>query len=566
MPRPSLLACLALAVAAATTPGCAKMLRGYAATESDAVRLPPPGSAQWSDAEWGGFYVLYGDFGSLTTDNLATNAVPWKLVTSMPDVVPEPFFAGGRFGWRPAPGEPLRRFGVVYGATLAGPPGLTQVIRAGAWTDVPVGYARGTVQRSLPDLTLDLASTNCSMCHLGRGWDAGGQPTNRVWWGIPNHSIDFDGLIAAITAAMLDPRATDEALIAAMQRRYPEMGEAEIATYRKYVLPAFKKAIREAKARWGSLHPWRFGGPGFSHGVALLRDALASDKAALGPGDFPAAFVKIPNLYGVTEKRWLLIDGSYEAARRGTERSRFVDHLVGFLPVFGTSIERSVEEAPRLDKVVAFLSTLQPPPFPGPVDAAAAARGAVVYGERCSYCHGDRAPDGAYRYPSVRTPVAEIGTDPTRGRALDADLARRFEETEIGRFEHFRATGAYMPPPLHGVWASAPYFHNGSVPTLWHVLTPDARPRRFLTGGHPYDFKRVGVACTPDRARAGPGSVLLATLGEPVCAYPAGYVPWSEPSVYDTTEPGRGNQGHEAPSSGLSDAVKWDLLEYLKTL
>jgi hypothetical protein len=286
--------------------------------------------------------------------------------------------------------------------------------------------------------------------------------------------------------------------------------------------------------------------------VALLRDALASDKAALAAGDFPAAFVKIPNLYGVTEKRWLLIDGSYEAARPGTQRSRFVDHLVGFLPVFGTSIERSVAEEPRLDKVAAFLSTLEPPPFPGPVDAAAAARGAKVYGERCSGCHGDRDASGAYRYPSRRIPVVEIGTDPGRSRALDADLARRFTETEIGKFEHFESTGAYMPPPLHGIWASAPYFHNGSVPTLWAVLTPEERPSRFLTGGHPYDLKRVGIACV-----RGP---------EHLCAYPEGYVPWSEPRVYETGVPGRSNQGHEAPSRGLSDAVKWDLVEYLKTL
>jgi hypothetical protein len=33
----------------------------------------------------------------------------------------------------------------------------------------------------------------------------------------------------------------------------------------------------------------------------------------------------------------------------------------------------------------------------------------------------------------------------------------------------------YIAPPLVGIWASAPYFHNGSVPTLWQVLDPDSR-------------------------------------------------------------------------------------------
>jgi mono/diheme cytochrome c family protein len=524
------------------------MLRGYADTQAPEVQHPPAESRAWSPAAWGGLYVLHGDFGSLTTDNLSTNAVPWKLVQALPDVVPEPFFAGGEYGWQPSPAEPLRRFGIVYGATLAGPPGLAQ---RSTWREVPVGYARGTVRRTFPDVTLDIASTNCSMCHLGRTWDAAGQPTDQVYWGVPNHSVDFDALIAAITRAALDPRATDEALLAAMARRFPAMEAGEVATYRKYVLPAFKKAVRDAQARWGSLHPWRFGGPGFSHGLALLRDALTDHRERLSPLDFPPAHVKIPNLFSVTQKRWLLIDGSYEALHDDGAQ-RFVDHLVAFLPVFGTSIERSIAEAPRLARVAAFLDTLAPPPFPGPIDRQAASRGAAVFAERCAGCHGDRDDSGVYRYPSRRVSVAEIGTDPTRARALTPDLARRYGETDIGAYERFRQTDTYLPPTLHGVWACAPYFHNQSVPTLWHVLTPEARPARFLSGGHALDVRRVGVRCAPDH--------------EGTCGYGRGYIPWSEPRLYDTSEPGRSNQGHVDQVRGLTELVKWDLIEYLKTL
>src|SRR5262245_12051720 len=109
MPSPRTQACLALVVGAAATLGCATMLRGYAETQSRAVTHPPPESATWSDAEWGGHYALHGDFGSLTTDNLSTNAIPWKLINALPDVVPEPFYADGQHGWQPVPNEPLRR-------------------------------------------------------------------------------------------------------------------------------------------------------------------------------------------------------------------------------------------------------------------------------------------------------------------------------------------------------------------------------------------------------------------------------------------------------------------------
>ena len=53
--------------------------------------------------------------------------------------------------------------------------------------------------------------------------------------------------------------------------------------------------------------------------------------------------------------------------------------------------------------------------------------------------------------------------------------------------------GGYVPPPLDGIWASAPYFHNGSVPTVWHVLHPDERPKVWLRSEDGYDFKSVGL-------------------------------------------------------------------------
>jgi len=37
-----------------------------------------------------------------------------------------------------------------------------------------------------------------------------------------------------------------------------------------------------------------------------------------------------------------------------------------------------------------------------------------------------------------------------------------------------RALG-YLAPPLYGVWATAPYFHNGAVPSIWEVLKPSDR-------------------------------------------------------------------------------------------
>ena len=105
-----------------------------------------------------------------------------------------------------------------------------------------------------------------------------------------------------------------------------------------------------------------------------------------------------------------------------------------------------------------------------------------------------------------------------------------------------RDTGAYAAPPLTGLWTSAPYLHNGSVPTLHALMRPDERPDRFAVGSHRIDMTRVGIGATlPDE-------------------------PFGPPVIVDTSLPGMGNGGHEDSFEGLSEVEKDDLLEYLKRL
>jgi len=106
----------------------------------------------------------------------------------------------------------------------------------------------------------------------------------------------------------------------------------------------------------------------------------------------------------------------------------------------------------------------------------------------------------------------------------------------------------YVAPPLHGIWASAPYFHNGSVPTLWHVLHPAARPvvwKRTPTG---YDAKRVGLEVAEFPA-----------LPKEVSS------PAEQHTYFDTTLRGKNATGHDFPAQ-LNEEELHALLEYLKTL
>ncbi len=98
--------------------------------------------------------------------------------------------------------------------------------------------------------------------------------------------------------------------------------------------------------------------------------------------------------------------------------------------------------------------------------------------------------------------------------------------------------GAYESRVLQGIWAAAPYLHNGSVPTLEDLLKPAAeRPVSFLMGVR-YDTARVGLSADQP-ARTG--------------------------YAYDTRVKGNGNAGHEY-GADLNPRQKSALLGYLKTL
>jgi len=102
-------------------------------------------------------------------------------------------------------------------------------------------------------------------------------------------------------------------------------------------------------------------------------------------------------------------------------------------------------------------------------------------------------------------------------------------------------TPMYKGRPLNGVWATAPFLHNGSVPTLWDLLQdPEKRPKTFFVGSRKYDVKKVGYISVP-----------------------------SENGLnyyqFDTAIKGNSNSGHTYGTS-LTDEQKWQLIEYIKTL
>jgi len=109
-------------------------------------------------------------------------------------------------------------------------------------------------------------------------------------------------------------------------------------------------------------------------------------------------------------------------------------------------------------------------------------------------------------------------------------------------------TNGYKADALHGIWAQAPYLHNGSVPTLAQVICPSTRPARFLRGNAFYDEALVGFEWAErPKARYGPNDTMLI-------------------KEYDTTVAGKANSGHAFGAEMCPDTSSLDPVADRKTI
>ncbi len=203
----------------------------------------------------------------------------------------------------------------------------------------------------------------------------------------------------------------------------------------------------------------------------------------------------------------------------------------------------------EFQQIEAWIKSTRPPKYPWPVDSPLADRGKATFHQHCSRCHGTYGPAGAYVQKTIA--LETVGTDPVRLQALTPEHRRWMKAGWLSRYgqDHVEVQPAgYVAPPLDGIWASAPYFHNGSVPTLWHVLHPGQRPKLWKRTEDGYDRQRLGLEI--EEFNTLPRSVKHA-------AHRRRY--------FDTSIPGKSQAGHLFPDE-LTEDEKLAVLEYLKTL
>lgn len=327
-------------------------------------------------------------------------------------------------------------------------------------------------------------------------------------------------------------------------------------------------------------------------GNLVLGNAIGDDRN-LAVGNAPVSF---PHLWGTPYFDWVQWNGSIQQPM-----SRNIGEALGVnAPVTlkgdPADIFKSGIKIENLHLLETLLQKLQPPRWPeellGRIDRDKATKGDALYRQHCAVCHESQPlPPNEFGVKLLRInmySLEEIGTDPndavnfdkrtartgqlsqppinlppvmTAADALmkvsEAVAKRKYDELNIPpekrnemdgfRPNLIRAPLAYRARNMDGIWATAPYLHNNSVPNLYQLLLPaDKRDERFFVGNLEYDPKAVGFQT---------GS------------FNGGF-------ELRTNISGNSNAGHEfrdAPRGKgvigplLTDEERWAIIEYLKT-
>lgn len=337
-------------------------------------------------------------------------------------------------------------------------------------------------------------------------------------------------------------------------------------------------------------------GPSRTDAFAIIGNevvcVLFQNPANCQPGVAPTQF---PHLWDTPDFEWVQYNSSVHSPI-----GRNVGQVTGVFAeasfdAFGLNSTANLVNLHRLEN---WLKTLRAPAWPEdilpPIDYTLVAQGEAVYAANCASCHPEVAPrSGAnafgltFAQMNFSTPLQLLGTDPTAAisfatRRADPGPFRAIAEangligpdgkvavaallsisgsmiiqrffavsgfTDFQKLDYlgFRQSRSpttaqlttYKSRPLNGVAFTAPFLHNGSVPTIYDLLLPPAqRPAQFYVGSKDFDPVKLGYSTALED-----GAVLL-----------------------DTTQVGNRNGGH-LYGTDLSEADRMAVIEYIKSL
>lgn len=417
----------------------------------------------------------------------------------------------------------------------------------GSEDDLPVGFTRA----ANPHTGREWLGLNCAACHTnvieygGRAMLIDGAPTLADYW-------RFNTDLAAALSATLDNERKFDAFASALLEDGDEDDRLRLRNELQEVTQE-RIAYNERNRHDIEYGHGRLDALGFIFNevtVGLLKGRNGTSSLPQNRRS-PEAPVSYPFLWGTSQADYVQWNGVSFAQFPLGNLARDVVEVLG---VYGR-VEMDCQGSYKSSLLFAnsitladMVATLRAPQWPNdvlpPIDVTLASKGEALYRQYCVECH-EVIPRSQWdrRYQSGLWPMTIIGTDaryarnaiqwvdtgclegedvlPGSGETLGAEamsysiashVALQVMAEEPGEAilpllgtqglkENLQLNGLalrkpgayYKARPLNGIWATAPFLHNGSVPTLDDLLLPPAqRPQEFRVGCRGFDPQKVG--------------------------------------------------------------------------
>jgi hypothetical protein len=461
------------------------------------------------------------------------------------------------------------------------PVGLTKtVVTGGRWKGETIGM-------------------NCAICHTAQLTFQGKRI--RIDGGAAN-TFDFmaycDALDDALQATLTDAAKFDR--LAARLGASSSGAKSELR--KRFTSDAARVHEYRSRAVVAPI-PW---GPSRIDAIALIVNRLVSGTPGIPQNQStPLAPTKPPFVWNSPQGTWT----QWRGVQQDPISRNLTETMGVFMPMDLTSktpqdgLFDSNAEVLTLQKIENSLQRLAPPKWPeevlGKIDRKKAIEGKALFVETCAGCHNvwpyTWTEPNKYGKRFVRVgliPQTMVGTDPSQfqdlrpyaitaqlsaylpppykgkemiptgalyrileGAVLENALAKvdltEAQKVELHGYREFPLpdgpVGVYKAAPRDGVWATPPFLHNGSVPSLYEILLPAKERTKKFYIGREFDPVKVGLDTSEK---------------------PGGF-------LYDTSLPGNSNAGHSFENGPrgngiigplLTDEQRWAIIEYLKSI
>jgi uncharacterized protein (DUF2235 family) len=471
---------------------------------------------------------------------------------------------------------------------------------------LPVGFARDDLfvdpYTGQKQVVLGLT---CAACHTGELFYGGKAIRIDAGPSLINLQKFTEALGLAVTWTYYDPPRFRRFANRVLGPNHPHADRVRLRQALKYYLDTTFTEVKATIALFPTTE-----GYGRTDALARIGNFVfgteLNNKKNLVVGNGP---VNYPPIWDASWMDWVQYNGSIEQPMgRNVGEALGVRSRINLLGYPGAQLQNTIR-VENLHEIEMLLGGDAPgkgvwsPKWPedvlGKIDRGIAAKGETLYNELCLHCHQppmysdegrkaehwtDYKDNGGKQFFKVTMiPLAEIGTDPRQAQNF---YARKADSGQLGqgilsagegltfitqnviqqayaqlnltpeqqeewngyRKNEVRAPLAYKARPHNGIWATPPYLHNGSVPTLFELLSPvSERTKVFYLGNKQFDPVKLGFDTSPLKGA----------------------------SKFCVNRPGNSNAGHEfndGPKGNgvigrkLSTEERMQIIEYLKTL